>query len=87
MPDDRVLQRDPVGAEDGRRAADLQRLADVVELAEADLLGAQRAGVLAAAEVQREEQALDVLEAMSASFCLGQLEPGDRPPNCSRSIE
>src|SRR5690242_16992725 len=56
VPDDRVLEADSVGTQDGSRgAADVDRLADVVELAEADLLRAQGAGVLAAAEVQRQE--------------------------------
>src|SRR4051794_6083656 len=53
---DRVLGADPVGAED--RAAlpgDADRLAHVVELAHADLLGAQLPGVGEAAEVQREQ--------------------------------
>src|SRR5690349_4739805 len=51
VPDHGVLQRDAVGAEHGaRRATDLERLADVVELADADLLRTQQALVLEPSE-------------------------------------
>jgi hypothetical protein len=56
---DRVVQRYAVAAEYGARLArDLDRLADVVELAERDLLGPQGALVFHASEVEGEESAL-----------------------------
>ena len=79
MADHRVLERDPVAAEDRRAlAGDLQRAADVGELAEADLLGPQRPLVLHAPEVQREQQALVDLEQHVGQLLLGQLVAGDR---------
>ncbi len=56
VPDDRVLERDAVRAEDRARAAgDLDRAADVAHLPEAHVLGAERARVLHPAEVEGDE--------------------------------
>src|SRR5207253_3853158 len=58
VPDDGILERDPVAAEDGARApADLERAADVTHLPHGDVLGKQRAVVLHPAEVKREQRA------------------------------
>jgi hypothetical protein len=58
MSQRRVVQRDPVAAEDGaRRAADGDGLADVVELAEGDLFGTQRPGVLEPSGLQQGQAA------------------------------
>src|SRR6476661_3368398 len=79
VPDHGVLQRDAVGAEDGaRRTADLEGLAHVVELADADLLRSQQPLVLEPPEVQREEHALGELDRHVGELLLGELEPTDR---------
>src|SRR5207248_5594135 len=52
VADDRVLEGDPVGGQDGPgRAADLECLADVVQLAEGNVLRGQPALVLHPAEM------------------------------------
>jgi len=79
VPDHRVLQGDPAGAQDGScGAADLQRLVDVVELAHADLLGAQADCVLATPEVQGEQGAGGQIDRHTGKLVLGELEPADR---------
>jgi hypothetical protein len=76
----------PLAPKDGAcGAADVQRGADVVELAEADLLGAQGAGVLAAAEVDREQDTLDVFEVHLGQLGLSQLETADRACRTGRA--
>src|SRR5215469_2051344 len=56
VPDDRVLESHAVGAEDGPRLAGyLDRRPDIAHLAEADLLGRDRAGLLEPAKVQGEQ--------------------------------
>src|SRR3954454_19486451 len=53
---DRVLRADPVGAEDrARLAGDRDRLADVVQLADADVLGRDAPLVLEPPDLQREQ--------------------------------
>src|SRR6266511_3240337 len=80
VPDHRVLERHPVGPQDGAGLArDRQGLAHVVELAEADLLRGERARVLHASEVQREQQPLVQLQQHVDELGLGELEGGDRP--------
>jgi hypothetical protein len=59
-------------------AGDLDRLADVVELAQTDLLVAQRAGVLELAQVQRQQHALAQLEGHVGQLGLGELEARER---------
>src|SRR2546428_7339611 len=79
VPDHRVLERDPVGSQDRPGlAADLQRLAHVVELAEAHLLRAEPAFVLHAAEMQRQQLALPELHQHVGQLALGELERPDR---------
>ena len=69
----------PLAAEDrAALAGDRERLARVVELADADLLGADRVLVLEPAEVQREQVALVELERHVGELLLGELEAGDR---------
>ena len=60
------------------RAADLDRAADVAHLAEADVLGPQRALVLHAADVERDERGAVHLERHLGELLLGQLVGGDR---------
>src|SRR4051812_14348489 len=75
----RVLQRDAVAAEDrAGGAADRDGLADVVELAERDLLGAQRPGVLEPTGPQRNQQAFLDLQHHVDELLLGELERRDR---------
>ena len=79
VPDDRVLERDAVAAEDrARRSADLERAADVAHLAHAHLLGPQRALVLHAAEMVRDEQPAVDLERHLGELLLGELVRRDR---------
>src|ERR1035437_3540135 len=79
MPDDGVLQGDSGGAQDASRGAtDPQRLGDVVELADADLLGAQAYQVLATAQVQGEQGACAEIDGHARQLVLGELEPADR---------
>ena len=81
VADHRVLQRDPGRAQDragGPR--DLERLAHVVELAHAHVLGSQTALVLHPAEMQREQRSLVQLRRHVRELLLRELEPGDRPP-------
>src|SRR5512132_3494448 len=76
---DRVLEGDAVGAEDRAGAAgDGQGLADVVELAQADLLGGEAALVLHAAQVQGQQGALGQLDQHVGQLLLGELEAADR---------
>src|SRR5919112_811659 len=72
---DGIVERHAVAAEYGARfARDLDRLADVVELAEGDLLRPQRPFVFLAPEVQRQERALLDLEHHFDELLLGELE-------------
>ena len=78
MADHGVLQRDAVASED--RAAlpsDGQRLAGVVELAEADLLWRDDVLVLESAQMDREEHALAELEGHVGQLLLRHLVAGD----------
>ena len=87
MADDRVLEGDPVRAEDRPRlAGDRQRLADVVELAEADLLGPDPAVVLQPPEVQGEQRPFSSSTSMSASLRWVSWKPPIGRPNCVRVV-
>ncbi len=78
MAHHRVLQRDPVGPKDRtRHPADLHRLGDVVQLAHADLVGAQPLAVLEPAEAECEKHAVGQLDRHLGQLVLGQLEGGD----------
>ena len=80
VTDHRVFEGDPVGAEDGaRRAGNLERIAHVVELAEADLLRSQGPIVLAPPEMQRHQGPPLHRHHHLDQLLLGQLERGDRP--------
>src|SRR5215216_1599808 len=80
VADDRVLEGDAVGPEDGAGGAgDGQGLADVVELAQADLLGGEAALVLQAAQVQGQQGALGQLDQHVGQLLLGELEAADGP--------
>src|SRR3954449_2792063 len=58
VPNDRILERDAVAAEDRPRGtARLDCAADVAHLAETHVLGTKRALVLHPAEMQRHERA------------------------------
>ena len=57
----------------------VDRLAHVVELADADHLGRERAGVLEPAQVQRKQEGLVELDGHVGELLLGELEPRDRP--------
>ena len=59
-------------------AADLERAADVAHLAEAHVLGPERAGVLHPADVERDERGAVHLERHLGELLLGQLVGGDR---------
>ena len=79
----RVLAADAVGPQDrAGGAADLDRLGDVVVTCRpTHLLGAQSHGVLAAAEVEREQAPPSCSSvAMFASLAWVRLEAGDRAP-------
>ena len=79
MPDDGVLERDSVGAEDrAARTRDLDRFAGVVELAGADLFGPDLPAVLDPAELVGEEVALAHLERHVGDLGLGDLVAGQR---------
>src|ERR1019366_4575930 len=79
MPYHGTLQGDSVGAQDGScGAADLQRFADVVEFADADLFGAQAYRVLATPEVQGQQGAGGEIDGHARELALGELEPADR---------
>ena len=69
----------PLPAEDrAGAAADLDRAADVPHLAEADVLRPERACVLHAAEVERDERGAVDLERHLRELLLGELVGGDR---------
>ena len=79
MPDDRVLQRDAVSAEDAAAlAGDRQCLTCVVQLAQADLLRSYEVLVLQSPEVQGQQHALAQFERHVGELLLGELERGDR---------
>ena len=79
MADDGVLQRDAVAAKDGTAfAGDRERLARIVELAEAHLLGRDRVRILEAAEVDGQQHALAQFERHVGELLLGHLIAGDR---------
>src|SRR5919108_1166301 len=79
VPHDRVLERDPVGAEDGPGLpADPQGLVDVVHLAEGDLLGLDPTLVLHPPEVERQQHPLGELHGHLHELALDQLERTDR---------
>src|ERR1700694_3055909 len=79
VADDRVFEGDPVGAQDGPcRAANLERLADVVQLPEGDVLRGDPALVLHPAEMIGNQGRLVELEQHVDQLLLGQLEGGDR---------
>jgi hypothetical protein len=69
----------PLPAEDGTGEAGVgEGVADVVHLSEADLLGGERALVLAAAEMQRNQHRPVGRHHDLDQLLLGELEPGDR---------
>src|SRR5437868_3791314 len=79
VADDGILERDPVSAEDRPRAAsDLERAAHVPHLPHAHVLGPERALVLLAAEVERDERGAVDLERHLRQLLLRQLVAGDR---------
>ena len=79
VPQRRQLGRDAVAAEDrARLPAHLDRLADVVQLAERHLLRREAAGVLPPPEVEGEQHALLDLELHVDELLLRQLERRDR---------
>src|SRR5438874_353776 len=79
VAEDRVLEADAVGAEDAAsRAGNLEGHRDVGALAEADLLRPQAAGVLQAAELERQELALGEAGQHVDELLLRELERGDR---------
>src|SRR3954452_18016703 len=76
---DRILERDAVGAEHGAGAAGhLHRGRDVVVLAEGDLLGTELARVLQPPEVERQQRALPDLDGHLGELGLRELEARDR---------
>ena len=78
---------DTVAAQNGsRRPADVDRLASVVELAEADLLRTQTGAVLEPSQLQRQQQAPCCNStAMSTSLAWVSWNPATGLPNCVRS--
>jgi REP element-mobilizing transposase RayT len=79
VTDDRVLQRDPVAAENrAGRPTDVQRPAHVPDLSQAHVLGSQSPRVLHSSEVQGDEQAAIDLECHLGQLLLGQLVGGNR---------
>ncbi len=91
MPEHRVLEGDPVGAEDGAcGAGDLQGASHVVVLAKADLLRAEPSLVLASSQVECEERASLHRHHHLHQLSLGELERGDRAvelPALDRVVE
>jgi hypothetical protein len=78
VPDHRVFQRDAVSAEHRPGLpGDLDRRPHVGHLAEADLLGRDRPGLLQPAEVQREQLRAGQVGEHPGELALGQLEPAD----------
>src|SRR5215210_6929775 len=76
----RGVERDTVAAERGAGlGGDLYRLPDVVELAEADLLGLQRARVFHPSYMKREERSLADLDQHVRELLLHELERGYGP--------
>src|SRR5882757_5136579 len=74
-----VFQRDAVRAEDGSAGTgDLQRLAYIVELADADLPRLQIARVLQPAQMHRQQKSLLQFQRHIGELLLGQLESGHR---------
>src|SRR5581483_7924673 len=79
VADHRVLERDPVAAEDRpRRACHLERSTDVAHLAHAHVLGPQGSLVLHAAEVESDERATVHLEGHLRELLLRELIAGYR---------
>src|SRR2546425_12617652 len=78
VADHRVLERDPVAAENRACATrDVDRAADVAHLAHAHMLGPQSPLVLHATEVQGDERRAVDLERHFGELLLRQLIPGD----------
>src|SRR5215208_5884616 len=76
-----IVERDAVAAEDGAGFARyLYGLPDVVELAEAYVLGPERASVLHSAYVQREERSFADFDQHVRQLLLDELEGGYGPP-------
>src|SRR5687768_344156 len=81
VADDRILEGHPVGPQDRPGlAADLQRLANIVELSRADLLRRQASLVLHPSEMQGQKHPLVHLERHIYEFPLRELERADRLP-------
>src|SRR6185312_14573191 len=70
-----IVEGDPVRPEDGARlAGDAERGADVVELAEADLLGAKATGLLQPREMDGKQRCARQRRPHLGDLGLGQLE-------------